>query len=70
MEEVGEVSLPEGMLEKAEAVLGHGVERRGTHRRRILAHLLSQVDQRDDDSQGAHELAQASEVLKTELAEH
>ena len=57
VEEVGEVAIPEGGLQKPEAVLGHGVERRGPDGGGILAHLAGQVGKGDDHAQGAHELA-------------
>ena len=69
-EELGKVAIPEGVLQNPDAVLGHSVERRGPDGGRILAHLSGQVDQRDDHAKGAHELAQAAEVLEGELAEH
>ncbi len=70
MEKVREVTVSEGVLQKPDAILGHRVERRGSDRDRILAHLPGQVDQRDDHTEGAYELAHAAQILESELAEH
>jgi hypothetical protein len=60
VEELGEVTIRQRVLQKPDAVLGHGVEGRGPDGGRILVHLPCEVDQREEHADGSHELAQAA----------
>ncbi len=64
VQECGELRVPERVLEEPNAVLNHGIEGCGPHRGRVLAHLLSQVHEGDDDADGADKLTQVSQRLQ------
>ena len=52
-------------LEQRNAVLDHRVERSSTHRVGVLLHLLGEVEQRDDDADGADEFSDVSKRFQS-----